>query len=159
MSGNISDFQLGGFRVPKQIVNLCSSGISDWITTGGGHGASSQHLLSAALTANTFKVALQIIGSGELNFIALQALDATARSIRLRVTLDGVVVFDPPATAIAGTGFGLRAIGQSNKFGMSQSFPQEAYEVVPFAAEAKVEILSSLTETDKLGLLVAYKTY
>lgn len=158
MAGNQSELGWGSARVPKLIVNLCSDGASDWISMGGA-GANSKLLMSGALTANTFKTALLITGAGELNSIALQALDSTARSIRLRVTLDGVVVFSPPATAVSGAGYGLRAVGQSNKFGVSQSFPQEAFEAVPFSATALIEIMSSLTETDKLGLLAAYKVY
>ena len=143
---NLSQF-IGGSRPPKTIVNGCSSGALSSAPTN-----STKTMLSGALTAGTLKTLLSITGAGEINYLALLKTDATNRTIRLKVTIDGVEVFDATSGADATAYLGLVAIGSL----ISSAYPQLGGVV--FNVSLLVEVASSLTETDKLTLATIYET-
>ena len=111
--------------------------------------------LSGALTANTLKTVLSITGGGGvLRRLGMQTVDATARTLRMKITLDGTVVFDATSASINSGSYGIAAIGGfSGVSGYSADADQ-----VPFAASCLVEIASSLTETDKVKTYYLYRT-
>lgn len=136
--------QFGGTRATRSITNICSpGGVNAFANCAGG-----RNLLSGALTAATLKTLLSVSGSGEFHFLGAYAADTTSRTIRLKVTLDGVVVFDATTGAITTTNSGVLAAG-SYISGSSQANPGPP---IRFSASALIEVASSLTETDKVGL-------
>lgn len=110
--------------------------------------------LSGALTADTYKTVLSVSGSGELNFCALSMVDATGRTCSLRITADGVVVFEKTVVSL-GSQKAIVGVG-----GIDSSVPAGAakFAPVPFCASLAVELKSSLTETDKIYALTNYWT-
>lgn len=120
--------------------------------TGGAAGASGiqsgKEVLSGALTANTFATILSITGSGEIPLLSCYTKDSTSRTLRMRVTVDGVVVFNPTASAaITSSGAGIYASGQFTASGLfAQGTP------IRYSNSLLVEIASSLTETDKVAI-------
>ena len=147
---NLSQF-IGGSRPPKSIVNI-SSGGGVLQACPSGTLASSKPILSGALTANTLKTLLTISGAGAIKFLAARSLDATSRTIRLKITLDGVVVYDATSAAMTSDSYGMIAVG-----GMLSG----AYEQlgnIEFNISLVVEVASSLTETDKVQLQTIYET-
>lgn len=110
--------------------------------------------LSGALTANTYKTVLSFSGAGELNFCALSTVDATSRNCSLRITADGVVVYEKTVVSLGSQKaiVGVGGIDSSVANGAAKFAP------VPFFASLTVELKSSLTETDKILALTNYWT-
>lgn len=141
---------LGGERPPTSIVRgLMGMGV--YAGLGG-----EKVTLSGALTANTLKTMLNISGAGVLKACAVQALDATSRTLRLKITIDGVAAFDPGASA-ANTTLNSAIVGVGGITTYNSTTFMLAFERIPFNTSCLVEIASSLSETDKLALLYAYE--
>jgi hypothetical protein len=140
--------QLGGFASTRAVINAYSTG-------GGAAGAgvanhTGRVILSGALTANTFATLLTATGKGELSLLGLYTMDATSRTLRLRVTVDGVVVFGPTATTATTTsGAGIVAAG-SMIYGTTNVLIQGA--PIRYNSSLLVEVATSLTETDKVAI-------
>ena len=111
-------------------------------------------ILSGSLTANTLSTLYSHTGSGSINFLALFVNDATSRSIRIKLTLDGNVVYDELSSTITTAYNGLKPIGiwdNTNKI--------LALEPIAYNESILVEISSTLTETDSLSAIInAYTT-
>lgn len=136
--------QFTGTRPTRSIVNLCSSGGASLPA----NSAIGRSILSGALTANTLKTLLTVTGSGEFHFLGAYAVDTTSRTIRLKVTIDGTVVFDATTSAVTAINAGCLATG-------ALILASAQYNVGPpirFNASALIEVASSLSETDKVGL-------
>ena len=138
----LSQFQGGG--VTTAIVNGYNVGGN----TGASGIAAGVEALSGALTANTFATVLSVTGSGEVPLLSCYCKDSTSRTLRMRVTVDGVVVFNPTASAaIASNGAGIFAAGQFTAVGVfAQGTP------IRYSSSLLVEVASSLTETDKVAI-------
>jgi hypothetical protein len=107
-------------------------------------------ILSGALTADAYKTVLTVSVPGVLKLCAASATDATARTVSLRITLDGVVVFDG-GVATASSSVGLIAVGAMP----SATNGAVSFDRIPFNT-LEVAIKSSLAETDKVQALTAY---
>ena len=109
-------------------------------------------LPSGELTADVLATVLTVTGGGSLPYLVAYVKDTTDRTIRMEVTVDGVVVFD--ATSNSGswtTGFGIIAAGQIIVAGR----PAHA---ITFNSSLVVKVASSRTETDKVAIgYVLYK--
>lgn len=144
----------GGDNPPILIVRGSSdAGVAGVVLVAGLGGEKSA--LSGALTANILKTVLRIDGAGILKCCAVQSLDATSRTMRLKITVDGNEVFNPGASA-ASTTTNIAVVGVGGITTYNASNLMLAFERVPFNKSCLVEIASSLTETDKLALLYAY---
>jgi len=142
MAGTNTDLGVGGVRATRLITNLSSGGAAAFANCAVG-----RSILSGALTAATLKTLLTVAGSGEFHFLGAYAADTTSRTIRLKVTLDGVVVFDSTCAAST-TNAGNLAVGN---FVLSTT-QYNPGPPVRFNTSALVEVASSLSETDKVGL-------
>lgn len=108
--------------------------------------------LSGAMTLNTLKSFLSVSGSGgEMPLLTIRTNDATARTIRVNLTIDGVA-YDFTSASISASGTGVIPAGSLNS------------TVIPFTPSIKwkstfvIEIASSVTETDKLTIEWIYNT-
>lgn len=133
--------QFAGQRPTRSITNGVSS--SGWIASPSVSSTGGRVLNSGALTANTLKTIFSATGGGVIHSLVVRSQDATSRTIRARLTLDGVVVFDSTSGAIATTGAGGLIVGGVTGSNASQS-------AAVFAASAVFEVASSLTETDTI---------
>ena len=142
----------GGNKPPKVIVNGQSSGgsaqsalyyLPDQINA--------KSVLSGTLIANTLASICSVSGSGVVEFVCASTVDTTSRTIRLKVTIDGVVVFDATSMAITSEYNGIIAIGGGN------STVGVTYSPTTFNTSLLIEVASSLSETDKVT--VGYKYY
>jgi hypothetical protein len=145
--------------VPSSIVNGFSSGNPVASFVGNTTTLYNQISLdSGALTANTLQTVLSITGKGRLGFVGARSGNATSRTIRLKITLDGVVAFDSTTPAFSATNQGIIAIGSiSFNSGVSTGWiiPSNVY----FKTSALVEVASSLTETSLVNVPVMYEVY
>lgn len=144
---NLSQF-IGGSRPPKTIVNSSSSG-----TLLASIGVNAKSIASGATTADVLKTMLSISGAGAVKFLCLKKVDATPRTLRLKVTIDGVTVFDATSASDTNANYGLLAVGSN----IDSAWPQ--LESVAFNSSLLVEAASSVaSETDKLTLYTIYET-
>lgn len=144
---NLSQF-IGGSRPPKTIVNSSSSG-----TLLASIGVNAKSIASGATTADVLKTMLSISGAGVVKFLCLKKVDATPRTLRLKVTIDGVTVFDATSASDTNDNYGLLAVGSN----IDSAWPQ--LESVAFNSSLLVEAASSVaSETDKLTLYTIYET-
>lgn len=137
---------MGGARATKSIVNAFST--SGWTPTAVS-APGSRLLLSGATTASTLKTLLTVAGAGSVSSLALSTTDPTTRTLRLRITVDGVVAFD--STSIAAGSGGVGCLVGAGLVGSSAALG----EPIRFLTSLVVEVASSVTETDKLQLAYA----
>lgn len=118
------------------------------------HASNIKKILSGALTANTYKTLLSVTGAGVLNFMAMNAVDATSRTMTLRLTLDGgEVITRSVTTAVQYEG---AIIAGSSPFSTTAS--GMGFDAIPFSTSMLVEVKSSVTETDKVAISYNYRT-
>lgn len=111
-------------------------------------------VLSGALTADTYPGTPQvsITGKGIANIAGAFGLDATIRTITLKIIIDGVEVIEHGDTLPARTNVGFLAIGMYTD-GFAGSFDQ-----IPFSTSFQLFLKSDLTETDKSELIYLVRT-
>lgn len=147
----------GGGRTPAAIVNAWSGG--GVVAAYPVYQGSNKLTLSGAVSAGVLVTALNLTGAGVLKICAVQAQDATARTMRLKVTLDGVAVFDA-TTASSTTASGIQlAVGHMLGPVVSGGIYTLLPDRVHFNSSCLVEIASSLGETNKIGLLSTHEVF
>jgi len=158
---NLTQFFAGGEKTVTKIVNNQSSGgnyssfsnmDSIWSNI------PAKIVSSGSVTANTLKTILSITGAGYLDIVGISSVNTTARTHRIKITLDGItspqVAFDATSQEISTSYYGMLAIGNATSIG---SFQIPTALPTYFAKSCLVEFASSLTETDKQYLLYAYR--
>lgn len=107
---------------------------------------------SGTLTAGTLATVLSVTGKGALTYLGIQSMDATSRTHRVRITIDGAVVFDATSAAHA------TANGAAYVHGHYNDQSKQKIEGVPllYGSSLLVEYASSLTEENKTRLAYTY---
>ena len=148
----------GGPRPPKVLINSTSTTGStpDTIVLIAFNTPGIKRTSSGVLTAATLATVLTITGSGVVNFVACEAVDATSRTHRYKCTIDGVVVYDATTTA-AGANSGIVLIG-SHLVGSGATYPGIMLDQIPFNSSFLLEYASSLSETNKTTHFLKYRT-
>jgi hypothetical protein len=145
----------GGSRPPALLVQRNSA--AGWAgvatVTSIDSAAGAKLILSGALTANTLATALSVTGSGSLQYLSILSVDATSRTLRLVLTIDGVVTYDFTSAAIAAANTGGVIVGS----GLSTL--SGSLEDMRFNSSLLVQVASSLSETDKVQIGVRYRTF
>lgn len=143
-----------GNRATKQIINNVStagfpwSGVRSLI-----QGAKS--VASGAMTANTLKTVISVSGSaGVMDYLTIKTVDATSRTLRVKITVDGVVVFDFTSAATATTGDIACIISSTTDTNASAPEPSELK--LTWNNTLLIETASSVTETDKFTYYYRY---
>jgi len=159
MEGGMSNLnQFYGNVLSRTPTSIIASDLTDAVSLTGLTNAASRMavgvraVLSGAMTADTWKETLSVTGAGVLNFASTQTQNATSRNVGIRITLDGAVVISRTSTAVVTTNGIVLAVGSMVSTDNLNDFK---FEDIPFNVSMKIEILSSVTETDKL--LTAYK--
>lgn len=141
-------------RVTKSVIHGTSS-------TGTGpqsglYTASAREVLSGALTASTLKTLLTISGAGEISHLMAYTKEATARTLRIKVTLDGIVVFDATTPSFSANTTGAVVVGDIYE---APSIVITRRAPLRFSTSCVVEVASSLSETDKLAIGYTAQTF
>lgn len=117
---------------------------------------------SGAMTANTLKTVVSHSGAGVLNLVAIKTSETAVQTLRVKVTLDGVVVVDPGAT----TSINLAANTGIVPVGSVAGFFDGTYNwasVIPaklnYNSSLLVEIASSVSATDYLRMYIAREVH
>jgi hypothetical protein len=104
--------------------------------------------LSGSMTAGTLKTFLDEPSVGcRMPYLSISTTDATARTLRIVVTVDGVPVYDftSSGTGIINAGAVLAGKARSEASGYLHFSPD-----IVSTTSLKIEAASSVTETDKL---------
>lgn len=108
---------------------------------------------SGSVTATTFKNILSVTGSGgQLDMLALTSANATSKTMSLRVTVDGVVVFNGPTSTVAAA-HSFVLLGALINGTPTHLLP----DPVTWRSTLLIEYTSSVTETDGANVIYAYK--
>lgn len=145
--------QFGGNRATKSIVHNRSSGNPTAVANLGSLDGLKE-VLGGSMTAATLKTLLTISSGGEIPQLYAYSKDATSRTIRCKVTLDGTVAFDVTSAAVAATSSGMIVVGINP--GAASQLP---FGPIKFNASCVVEVASSLTETDKVAIGYMAQTF
>jgi hypothetical protein len=144
----------GGNLPPKVLVNAQSAGggsagsfIAGIVA---GNNGNAKYFASGALTANTLATLLSVTGGGVVELLGAYCADATSRTIRVKIVIDGITAFDATSAAIAAGNQGIMCIGSGGTT-IVPSF-------VPFKSSLLVQVASSLSETDKIFTGIRYWT-
>lgn len=111
-------------------------------------------VLSGALTAATYKEILAVSGRGILDFVAVGTTDATARTVGLKITIDGTDIFDAVSGSLSANWLGLVGVG----YVLDPNNGYPGIQPCPFSSSLSIQIKSSLTETDKIAAYYIYRT-
>lgn len=109
---------------------------------------------TGALTAATLTTALSLSGQGCISLLGCFGVDVTSRTHRLKVTLDGVVIYDATSGSFISPSVALVAIGGFIPSATINATP--VYEPLVFNTSLLVEYASSLTETAKSIVFYRY---
>ena len=140
-------FSPGGGKPPIDVINLFSESAANRTMST----ATSHEILTGSLTADTYSTILEITsGGGVITALAVIAKDATARTLTPRVTIDGTEVFEQVSDTLNASGEGVIVVGS-----FDGTYLQETGGVL-WASSLKIEVDSSVTETDKSSILVSY---
>lgn len=141
-------------RTPKSIVNYFSAGSVNPIAVDNAVlGGCAKLVLSGALTATTYKEILAVTGPGVLQLAFVYDVDATDRTMGIKVVIDGTTVFDAVSSSLANDYCGVIAVGQAVPL-TTEVLPSP----VQFMSSLSILIKSSISETDKIGLAYNYYT-
>lgn len=147
---DIADFGIGSFRATKAILNYGAiGGTSSSVNSAAANQA--REVLSGALTANVLATALSVTGAGEIGYLSLYSKDATSRTLRIKITVDGntTAVVDATSGAVAAANAGILIVG----YLASSAAPYVGIPIpLRWNASLLIEIASSLTETDKIAI-------
>ncbi len=140
--------QFSGGAATRSIINFCSSGgVSLTNLTANASTNIGREVLSGSLTAGVLKTLLTISHGGRVPFLSVYSKNATSRTVRIVVIVDGVTVFDATSSAVTASGSGLWVAGQAIS-------GANASEPIRFNSSLVVQVASSLTETD--GVAIGY---
>lgn len=106
-------------------------------------------VLSGACTANTLKTILSVSGKGALAWLGASNVDATSRTLSIKITIDGVVVYDATSAAIASNSSVALAHGAICA-SVSTGGTPNIVEGAPlfYNSSLLIEFATSITETD-----------
>lgn len=113
-------------------------------------------VVPGACTANTLKTILSLSGKGVISALGVGSGDVASRTHRIKVTLDGVVIFDATTAATTNLAIAFMAIGSINYLVTSVT-ATVAFEPLAFNQSLLVQYASSITETDKA--YIGYRYY
>lgn len=141
--------QFGGSAPTRSIVNAFSSGGVSAVTAPGPI-SYAREVLSGALTANTLKTVLSVTQGGQCPFLTAYTKNATSRTVRLVVKVDGVTVFDATSNTLTATSRGLLAAGSLGWDGSNNTMRQG--HAIRWNGSLEVQVASTLTETDNVAI-------
>ena len=158
---SLSQFTGGSGIRPKGIFNGTSVGGDGWdnvtAINSSNRGLPPSQVAfgtTGALTAATLVTALSLSGQGAISLLGCAGVDTTSRAHRLKVTLDGVVIYDATSDAFISLGSCLMAIGGFTP--NAATFATPIYEPLVFNTSLLVEYASSVTETAKSIVFYRY---
>lgn len=146
----------GSARATTAIVNSTSTAGDARVTCTFNTSRGTKIANSGALTSGVLKNMISVSGTaGKMPQLALKTNDATARTVRLRIIIDGVTIYDITSSSASVSDQALIAAGTTDTSAGSILIDGEP---LSWKTSCSVDIASSLTETDKIALGYRYFT-
>lgn len=136
----VNYFSAGGTQAPSISASVLSN--------------SKETLYGLPMTGGTLYTFHNITGRGRLNLLHAYTKDATNRTVRAVVIIDGVTVFDATSSAITTSGSGIVPVGI-----VVAASGALVFQSIDFQTSCVVQIASSLSETDKVATGINYETW
>jgi hypothetical protein len=145
--------QFTGQRQIASIVNAHSSGSTQQNIDSTAPG---KIYTSSSVTANALQTMLSIAdGRGVLNFVAAYVTETSSRTVRIKITIDSVAVFDATSSAITTSGYGIVAVGNFSP----GAVPGVTFQPIKFNKSCLVQIASSLgTDSTNITTIINHET-
>jgi hypothetical protein len=139
---------IGGSPTTSIVNYFSSGGVRAGVALTASAYNNAKEALSGALTAGNLATVLTVTGGGNVSYLACYPKDTTSRSVRMEVTVDGVVAFDATSDVAAATaGHGILAAGFL--FGSTGG---PGYPIL-FNSSLVVKVATSVaSETDKVAI-------
>lgn len=117
-----------------------------------------KQVLSGALTANTLASVsgFPLTTPGEMPMLSVYTIDATSRTLRIQVTVDGTAVFDVTSVATTTLGAGIPVVGVFQETDASTTNKDAITTPIRWNYSLDIKIASSITETDKIAIGTIY---
>lgn len=110
---------------------------------------------SGALTAGVLAQVLNVTGPGVLEYLSVINKDATSRTLRIKLVIDGVTVLD--ATSAALTAVGTACLVGAVSWTSGASPIAVALGAIPFRTSCVLYVASSLTEAAPFTIQYVYR--
>jgi hypothetical protein len=101
-----------------------------------------------ALTANALTTVLALTGRGAVNWLGVWHANGSTKTLRARLTIDDVVVFDSTGASTSQINAGWRLIGSITAGGGAGQSAMPLFQSERFARNCTLQVASSITETD-----------
>ncbi len=136
-------------QATKALYNACSTAGYTGLDPVG-HSTTARITTSGALTANTLVDLINESGSaGYVSQLSFYCNDATSRTLRVVIIVDGTTIYDITSAAMAGSNIGAVLAGA-----VSSTNPQ-ALPPIYYTNSIRVQYASSVTETGKFTISLA----
>lgn len=152
-TGNSSALFSGRPRVSAIVSAYSSGGVN---ALGINTTVNAKILAAAALVANTLQTALSITGKGSVNFAHAQTSSGTTKAIRLKITVDGRVIFDATSSAATGSP-AITGVGSVSDF--NGAVKGIFFQPIAFATSLLIEVASTVTEATGVNTYVNYEVH
>jgi hypothetical protein len=152
-SADTTNWSVRGLISTKSIKNYFSTAgyTAQTIDTKAASAGGAIAVNSGALTANTLATVFSATGAGvSMPHLTVRSADATARTLRVVVEVDGVAAYDYTSASFSSTGAGCCLAGVPRTVLL-------AFEPIRSSSSLVVKIASNLTETDKFIIEYAYQ--
>ena len=129
------------------IINAFSAGgvSTSSLTAGSGHGAAQVTAPGAySSTPGTLQTVISHTGRGRVNVLNIFATNVTARTLRLKLTIDGTVVFDATSNSVSAIGYGMCVVGELTSGTIGLTAGTIAYQPIDYQESLLVEVASSV---------------
>lgn len=113
-------------------------------------------VLSGTTVAGVLKTVLSLSGSGVFSFLAVENADTTSRTHRIKITLDGVVIFDATTGAVTSVSNDYLVVGVMTNVAAS-THSVITFEPLSFNSSLLIEYACSLSESN--GTYIGYRYY
>lgn len=156
---NLNQFYGGGGIRPTGLINGASELKYIYTTLIGAYALlpGVKAVSPGAVTAATLKTVLSLSGKGAIAFLGVHHADNVSKSHRLKVTLDGVVIFDATSPVLPNGSYHCTAIGTLMVFDQTLGGGGIVPDPLLFNSSLLIEYASSITETN--GAEIAYRYY
>ena len=135
--------------IPVSIVNYWSGGGAAPLVLGDGSSYQPLNLkrsLMGVATGGTLYTILNISGAGVLKAFMMVSNNTTSRTLRVKITIDGTVVFDATSAATTTAYAGVIPVGCTDG-NINTAYPKVVLDAIPFASSLLIEAAQSDTST------------
>lgn len=132
---------------PRQVTSLLNGGYSTLVYVGSGFAANCASAAAGTLSVGVLKKLLSISGRGQVNFLMALENGAGPYNNQLKVTLDGIVIFDKTRSVSAN--YGLIAVGYGVGSATSGDY-MTMHQPIQFESSLLVEVASSSASSSQV---------